>query len=82
MERDKALAVLRSHGVVHGGGEWRNMLWDGLSDRLVVVDLEDVRWLKRPRALGPTSGNTWHGHRLRVGKNRQRLLFSSTAVYT
>ena len=80
-ERDKALAVLRSHGVVHGDGEWRNMLWDGQSDRLVVVDLEDVRWLKHPRALEPTSGNTRHGHRPR-GKNRQRLLSSSTAVYT
>ena len=81
-ERDKALAMLRSHGVVHGDGEWRNMLWDGLSDRLVVVDLEDVRWMKRPRALEPTSGNTRHDRRLRVGKNRQRLLSSSTTVYT
>ena len=81
-ERDKALAVLRSHGVVHGDGEWRNMLWDGLSHRLVIVDLEDVRWLKRPRALEPTSANTRRGHRLRVGKSRQKLLSSSTTVYT
>ena len=44
------------------------MLWDGLSDHLVVVDLEDVRWLKRFRAFEPTSSNTRHGHRLRVGR--------------
>jgi hypothetical protein len=25
-ERKKALAVLRSHGVVHNDSEWRNML--------------------------------------------------------
>ena len=81
-ERDKAMAVLRSHGVVHSDCEWRNMLWDNLSHRLVVVDLEDVRWLKRPRALEPTSGNARHGRHLRVGKNRQRLLSSSTTVYT
>ncbi|KAG0153446.1 hypothetical protein PDIDSM_2098 [Penicillium digitatum] len=26
-ERDKALTVLRSHGVIHGDSEWRNILW-------------------------------------------------------
>lgn len=44
------------------------MLWDDLSDHLVVVDLADMRWLERPRALEPTSVNTRHGHRLRAGK--------------
>jgi hypothetical protein len=34
------------------------MLWDDLSGRLVVIDLEDVKWLKRCRALEPMSGNT------------------------
>ncbi|KAJ6038268.1 uncharacterized protein N7446_005078 [Penicillium canescens] len=81
-EREKALAVLRSHGVVHGDSEWRNMLWDDLSGRLIVIDLEDVKWVKRPRALEPTSGNTRHGHRVGEGKSRQRLLSSSTAVCT
>ncbi|KAJ5041339.1 hypothetical protein NUH16_011175 [Penicillium rubens] len=81
-ERDKALAVLRSHGVVHGDSEWRNMLWDDLDGRLFVIDLEDVKWLKRPRTLEPTSGNTQHGHRVGAGKSKQRLLFSSTAVCT
>lgn len=42
-ERKKALAVLRSHGVVHSDSEWRNILWDNLSCRLVVIDLEDVK---------------------------------------
>ncbi|KAJ6134491.1 hypothetical protein N7523_000813 [Penicillium sp. IBT 18751x] len=61
-ERDKALAVLRSRGVIHGDSEWRNMLWDDLSGRMVVIDLEDVKWLKRPRALEPMSGNTRRAH--------------------
>ncbi|KAJ6061095.1 hypothetical protein N7444_001791 [Penicillium canescens] len=81
-ECEKALAVLRSHGVVHGDSEWRNMLWDDLGGRLIVIDLEDVKWVKRPRALEPTSGNTRHGHRVGGGKSRQRLLSSSTAVCT
>ncbi|CDM38595.1 unnamed protein product [Penicillium roqueforti FM164] len=58
-ERDKALAVLRSHRVVH-------------SDK-------DVKWLKCPRTLEPTSGNMQYGHRVGAGKSKQRLLFSSTA---
>ncbi|KAJ6050450.1 uncharacterized protein N7446_010559 [Penicillium canescens] len=81
-ERDKALTVLQSHGVVHGDSEWRNMLWDDLGSRLIVIDLEDVKWLKRPRTLEPTSGNARHGHRVKVGKSGQKLLSSSTAVCT
>ncbi|KAJ6102876.1 hypothetical protein N7486_005303 [Penicillium sp. IBT 16267x] len=68
-ERDKALAMLRSQGVVHSDGEWRNMLWDGPSGHLVVIDLEDVKCLKRPRALEPISGNTRHGNRAGGGGN-------------
>ncbi|KUM61397.1 hypothetical protein ACN42_g5712 [Penicillium freii] len=79
-ERDKALTVLRSHGVIHSDSEWRNMLWDDLGVRLFVIDLEEVKWLKRPRALEPTSGNMRHGHRVGVGKSRKKLLSSSTAV--
>ncbi|KAJ5111766.1 hypothetical protein NUU61_001396 [Penicillium alfredii] len=66
-EREKALAVLRLHGVVHGDSEWRNMLWDDPGGRLVVVDLEDVKWLKRPQALDSASGNAQRGHRVKVG---------------
>ncbi|KAJ5111727.1 hypothetical protein NUU61_001357 [Penicillium alfredii] len=79
-EREKALAVLRSRGVVHSDSEWRNMLWDDPGGRLVVVDLEDVKWLKRPRALEPASGNIWRAHSVGVEKSRQRLLSSSSAV--
>jgi hypothetical protein len=79
-EREKALAMLRSHGVVHGDSEWRNMLWDDLSGKLVVIDLEDVKWLKRPRTFEPTSGNTQH--HVGAGKSRQRLLSSSIVVCT
>ncbi|KAI2864376.1 hypothetical protein CBS76997_11174 [Aspergillus niger] len=56
--RDKAPVVLRSRGVIHSDSEWRNMLWDDLSGRLVVIDLEDVKWLKRARALESVSANT------------------------
>lgn len=80
-ERKEALAVLRSHGVVHCDSEWRNMLWDDLSGRLVVIDLEDVKWLERPQALEPTSGNT-RVPRAGSEKGRKRLLSSSTAVCT
>ncbi|KAJ5856774.1 hypothetical protein N7455_007668 [Penicillium solitum] len=81
-ERDKTLAVFRSHGVIHSDDEWRNMLWDDLGGRLFVIDLEDVKWLKRPRALEPIVGNTPHGHRVGARKSRQRLLSSSTTVCT
>lgn len=81
-EREKALAILRSHGVVHGDSEWRNMLWDDLSGCLTVIDLEDVKWLKRPRALAPRSGNARRGHPAPAGKSGQRFLYSSPAVST
>lgn len=81
-ERKKALAVLRSHGVVHSDAEWRNMLWDDLSGRLVVIDLEEVKWLKSPRALELTSGNTQPVHQTRAEKSKERLLSSSTVVCT
>ncbi|KAI9043620.1 uncharacterized protein KD926_003390 [Aspergillus affinis] len=50
-ERDKALAMLRSYGVVHSDSEWRNMLWDDLGGRLVVIDLEEVKWLNVNRGI-------------------------------
>lgn len=55
--RKNALATLRSYGLDHGDSEWRNMLWDDRENRLIVIDLEDVTWSKRPRALESTSGN-------------------------
>ncbi|EPS32971.1 hypothetical protein PDE_07932 [Penicillium oxalicum 114-2] len=64
-ERDKALAILQSHGVVHGDIAWRNMLWDDRSSRLIVIDLEDLKWLKRPRALGSKTENARRGRRAR-----------------
>lgn len=51
----------------------RNMLWDDVSNRLVVIDLEDVKWLKRPRALEPTSGNTRRNHCVRAREYRHGL---------
>lgn len=68
-ERDNALAVLRSHGVVHGDNEWRNMLWDDLSSRFIVIDLEDMKWVKRSRALKPTSGNARHDEHIKAGNH-------------
>ena len=68
-ERDKALTVLHSHGVVHGDSEWRNMLWDDICNRLIVIDLEDVKWLRPP----PNA---------KVGNFGQYLLSSPTADCT
>ncbi|KAJ5100768.1 hypothetical protein N7456_006820 [Penicillium angulare] len=70
-ERVEALALLRFHGIIHGDSEWRNMLWDDVGHHLVVVDLEDMKWLKRLRALGPASGNGRHVYRVREDKGRQ-----------
>ncbi|KAJ5908488.1 hypothetical protein N7495_001170 [Penicillium taxi] len=47
---------------------WRNILWDDLGGQLIVIDLEDVEWLKRRRGLKSTSGNTWRGHRVVAAK--------------
>ncbi|KAJ5794985.1 hypothetical protein N7457_001584 [Penicillium paradoxum] len=81
-KRKKALAVLRSHGIIHCDSEWRNMLWDHIGHHLVVVDLEDVKWLKRPCAVEPAPGNIHHIHRARDEKNRPKFLSSSASVCT
>lgn len=70
-KRQQALATLRSHGVAHGDSEWRNMLWDYLGRRLIVIYLEDVKWLKRPRALKPVTRNARRARRAKTGKCRQ-----------
>ncbi|GCB25579.1 hypothetical protein AAWM_08464 [Aspergillus awamori] len=72
-ERDRALTTLRSRGVIHCESEWRNMLWDDLSGRLVVIDLEDVKWLKRPRALESVSANTRRTRCVRAMKYKPGL---------
>ncbi|BCR99884.1 uncharacterized protein AKAW2_50226S [Aspergillus luchuensis] len=72
-ERDKALTVLRSRGVIHCDSEWRNMLWDDLSSRLAVIDLEDVKWLKRARALESVSANTRRTRCVRAVKYKPGL---------
>jgi hypothetical protein len=72
-EREKALDVLRSRGVIHSDSEWRNMLWDDPGGRLFVIDLEDVKWLKRPRALEPASGNTRRNHCVGARKHKHGL---------
>jgi hypothetical protein len=64
--------VLQSHGLVHSDSEWRNMLWDDQGGRLFVIDLEEVKWLKRSRALEPTSGNMRHGYRVGAVKCKQK----------
>jgi hypothetical protein len=81
-KRKEVLAVLRSHGMIHRDSEWRNMLWDDASRHLVVIDLEDMKRLKRPRPLEPASGNTHHVHRVRDEKSRQNILSSSAGVRT
>ncbi|KAJ5544064.1 hypothetical protein N7494_005343 [Penicillium frequentans] len=79
-KRQQALATLRSHGVAHGDSEWRNMLWDDLGRRLIVIDLEDVKWLNRPSALEPMTGNARRACRANTGKCRQISPSSAIAV--
>ena len=74
------LTIYTSMEWVYSDSEWRNMLWDDLGSRLIVIDLEDVKWSKRPRTLEPTSRNARHSHRAKVGKSGQKLLSSSTAI--
>ena len=57
-ERKKALKALQERGAEHRDKEWRNMLWNEQTRSLVVVDLEDMKWLKRPRPLQLISGNS------------------------
>ncbi|KAJ5404042.1 hypothetical protein N7509_003913 [Penicillium cosmopolitanum] len=79
-ERKKALAAFRSHRVVHRDSEWRNMLWDDLDNRLIVIDLEDLERLKRSRTLELTSGNARYGHLAKVRKYGQVPLSNSIAI--
>ncbi|PYI07075.1 hypothetical protein BO78DRAFT_367384 [Aspergillus sclerotiicarbonarius CBS 121057] len=46
-EREKLLKVLRSHGMVHGDSEWRNVLWNESASCAVMIDFEDVTWLEK-----------------------------------
>jgi hypothetical protein len=81
-ERNRCLSILQAHGVEHKDKEWRNMLWDESTQRLVIIDLEDVEWLKqpkRPRALQPTMGNLCH-HAAKVPKNKRKRLPSLPAA--
>lgn len=61
--------MLRLHGVIHGDSEWRNMLWDNLGSYLTIIDLEDIKQLKRPRALELMSRNARRGYRVTTGKS-------------
>ncbi|RAH74742.1 uncharacterized protein BO66DRAFT_433856 [Aspergillus aculeatinus CBS 121060] len=81
-ERNETLAVLQSHGIIHGDSEWRNMLWDDVGRHLFVIDLEDVKWLKRSRALELASGNGRQVHCVRDVKSKQCLASSSNGVCT
>ncbi|KAL4888051.1 hypothetical protein BDV59DRAFT_189431 [Aspergillus ambiguus] len=81
-ERDKCLTVLRSHGVIHKDKEWRNMLWDEITKRLIVIDLEDMAWFKRPRPLQPISGNLRSRHTAGARNNKQRRRPGRVAIDT
>ncbi|KAL2793211.1 hypothetical protein BJX66DRAFT_326258 [Aspergillus keveii] len=70
-ERNRCLSILQVA-----------MLWDESNQRLVIIDLEDVEWLKqpkRPRALQPTTGNLCH-HAARAPRNKRRRLRSLPAA--
>ncbi|BCS30693.1 uncharacterized protein APUU_80996A [Aspergillus puulaauensis] len=79
-ERGRALKALKEHGAEHKDKEWRNILWDEQTRSLVVVDLEDMEWLKRPRPLQPTSGNSLGRGLVQRQKNKRRCLSSLAAA--
>lgn len=56
-ERSRLANVLRSHGVVNEDDEWRNILWDEKSGRVVMIDFEEVSWLRKRMLLESTTGN-------------------------
>ena len=55
-ERSRLANVLRSHGVVNEDDEWRNILWDEKSGRVVMIDFEEVPWLRKRMPLESTTG--------------------------
>lgn len=61
-ERIKLRKILRSHGIVHGDLEYRNILWNDSLGHAIVIDFEDVTWVKNRQPLGPTSGNVARGN--------------------
>ena len=59
--------------MVHSDCEWRSILGDDRVRRLIVIDLEDLKWSKRRRALEPTSGDAGRRHRYHRGKPRKNF---------
>lgn len=51
-----------------------------LGGRLIIIDLEELKWLKRPHALKPASGNARYSDRAKAGKFGQQLPSSPTTV--
>ena len=61
-ERDKLVKMLRSYGAVHRDNEWRNILWNSSASCLVMIDFEDVSWIRERPPLGTMSGNIARNH--------------------
>ncbi|KJK62591.1 Chromatin assembly factor 1 complex p150 subunit N-terminal [Aspergillus parasiticus SU-1] len=61
-ERNKLRKILRSHGIVHGDLEYRNILWNDSLGHAIVIDFEDVTWVENRQPLGSTSGNVARRH--------------------
>lgn len=61
-ERDKLVRTLGSHGVIHGDNEWRNILWGSRTGYLVMIDFEEVSWLRERPPLDSISGNIARNH--------------------
>ena len=80
-ERARVLGILDSNGIVHGDTEWRNMLWNDQEGKLVVIDLEDVKRLKRPRPLGASSGNRALGRRHLPGRKNGQAPLQGSTIY-
>ncbi|KAB8259407.1 hypothetical protein BDV32DRAFT_138936 [Aspergillus pseudonomiae] len=57
LQSDKLREILLSRGIVHRDFEYRNMLWNESLGHAIMIDFEDVTWIKERQPLGSTSGN-------------------------
>ena len=62
----KVLAILQLYKVIYSDSEQYNILQDDPSSYLVIVDLEDIKWLKRPQVLKPISSNIYYGYYINI----------------
>ncbi|KAJ5794090.1 hypothetical protein N7457_000689 [Penicillium paradoxum] len=46
MQLEELQSILQEHGVIQRDAAYRNVLWNSASHSLVMIDLEDMKWLQ------------------------------------